>query len=70
MHLNPTRRKVGFASDYSATALASVPTQGPAAGKECSMELAIFLTIDVLASIALAAWLGANTGGGHSDWDR
>lgn len=34
------------------------------------MELAIFLTIDVLASIALAAWLGANTGSGHSDWDR
>lgn len=34
------------------------------------MELAIFLIIDVLASIALAAWLGANTGGGHSDWGR
>ena len=34
------------------------------------MELAIFLTVDVLASIALAAWLGANTGGKHSDWNR
>lgn len=34
------------------------------------MELAIFLTVDVLASIALAAWLGANTGGKYSDWDR
>lgn len=34
------------------------------------MELAIFLAVDVLASIALAAWLGANTGAGHSDWDR
>lgn len=70
MHLKPTRGKVGFASDYSAPALASVPTQGPVAGKECNMELALFLAVDVLASIALAAWLGANTGGGHSDWDR
>ena len=45
------------------------PTQAPT-GKENRMELAIFLAIDVLASIALAAWLGANAGAGHSDWDR
>ncbi|ROH92072.1 hypothetical protein ED208_06805 [Stagnimonas aquatica] len=70
MRLVAARGRVGFASDYSASALASVPTQGPVAGKECNMELALFLTVDVLASIALAAWLGANTGGGHSDWDR
>lgn len=32
------------------------------------MALALFLAIDVLASIALAAWLGAR--GSGSDWER
>lgn len=35
-----------------------------------SLGLTLFLTLDVIASIALAAWLGAHSGGGHSDWDR
>ena len=47
----------------------------PRAGKEQTMEtsslgLTLFLTLDVIASIALAVWLGAQTSGGHSDWDR
>lgn len=33
-----------------------------------TLGLALFLTVDVIASIALAAWLGA--GFGASDWDR
>lgn len=32
------------------------------------MALTLFLTVDVLASIALAAWLGAR--GSDSDWER
>lgn len=35
-----------------------------------SLGLSLFLAFDVLASIALAAWLGAHGGGRHSDWDR
>lgn len=35
-----------------------------------SLGLTLFLTLDVIASIALAVWLGAHSGGGHSDWDR
>jgi len=35
-----------------------------------SLGLTLFLTLDVIASIALAVWLGAHTSGGHSDWDR
>lgn len=35
-----------------------------------SLGLTLFLTLDVIASIALAAWLGAHVGGGSSDWDR
>ncbi|MDO9452280.1 MAG: hypothetical protein Q7J29_05410 [Stagnimonas sp.] len=35
-----------------------------------SLGLTLFLTFDVIASIALAVWLGAHVGGGHSDWDR
>lgn len=32
------------------------------------MALTLFLTVDVLASIALAAWLGSR--GDDSDWER
>jgi len=35
-----------------------------------SLGLSLFLAFDVLASIALAVWLGAHVGDGHSDWDR
>lgn len=35
-----------------------------------SLGLSLFLTLDVIASIALAVWLGAHSGGGQSDWDR
>ena len=36
--------------------------------KEIPMALTLFLTVDVLASIALAAWLGSR--GDDSDWER
>lgn len=35
-----------------------------------SLGLTLFLTLDVIASIALAVWLGAHGGDGASDWDR
>lgn len=35
-----------------------------------ALGLSLFLAFDVIASIALAAWLGAHAGGGRSDWDR
>ena len=34
-----------------------------------SFGLSLFLALDVIGSIALAAWLGAQ-GGAPSDWDR
>jgi len=51
------------------------PTTRPLGPPEQTMEttslgLTLFLTFDVIASIALAVWLGAHVGGGHSDWDR
>jgi len=35
-----------------------------------SLGLTLFLTLDVIASIALAAWLGLQGGSDASDWDR
>lgn len=35
-----------------------------------TLGLTLFLTFDVIASIALAVWLGAHVGAGQSDWDR
>lgn len=35
-----------------------------------SLGLTLLLTLDVIASIALAVWLGSHVGGRPSDWDR
>lgn len=35
-----------------------------------AIGLSLFLALDVIGSIALAAWLGANGSGARSDWDR
>jgi len=35
-----------------------------------SLGLTLFLMLDVIASIALAVWLGTHRNRGASDWDR